>query len=117
VLHGIGIDIHEKKRFLSVRSLKTVMRQLFTPLEIDQGVRYTHPQDHWSKLFACKEAVLKACAIGLYFGSYWLDITIDKNDKVTLRGKIKKHLAGIPKVLLSHACSRRFAIGCAIITT
>ena len=117
MLHGIGIDIHEMRRFYSHRSLKDVVQQVFSSLEIERGKHCARPQDYWSRLFACKEAILKACAIGLYFGSYWHDIMIDKDDRVTFNGMIREYLKGTPEALISHTCTKKLAVSCAIITT
>jgi phosphopantetheine--protein transferase-like protein len=117
VLHGIGIDIHEVGRFQSHRCLEDVLQQIFSSLEIERGSRHARPHDYWTLLFACKEAILKACAIGLYFGSYWHDITIERNDEVTLNGMITQHLKGAPKAMISHTCAKKIAVSCAIITT
>jgi len=115
VLYGIGIDIIEKERFQSRHSTSEFLEQVFDSKEIARGNDSIHPCDYWARIFTCKEAVLKACAIGLHFGSFWHDITFDKKFKVMLHGSMQQYITGDPKIALSHSRTRRFAVSCALV--
>jgi len=115
VLSGIGIDIIEKERFQSRHSISEFLEQVFDPKEIARGNHSIHPCDYWARIFTCKEAVLKACTIGLHFGSFWHDIRIDKKYKVVLHGLMQQYITGDPKIALSHSCTKRYAVSCALV--
>jgi phosphopantetheine--protein transferase-like protein len=115
VLQGIGIDLIETDRFQTLENKETFLAATFTPEEIEQAKQNPNPNIYWPEEFVCKEATLKACSIGLYYGSFWHDIVLSSTDSVTVTGRVKTHLkpAGMIKITCAH--SRRYAIGCAFV--
>ena len=92
MIRGIGIDIIDTKRFGTVKNQKKFLRQLYTSNEIREIQHLNKKDQQCSVYFAIKETILKAFKIGLHFGSYWHNIDIGKNFKITLSGYFKKIL-------------------------
>ncbi|MBN2620858.1 4'-phosphopantetheinyl transferase superfamily protein [candidate division WOR-3 bacterium] len=115
MLQGIGIDIIEKERFRAIANKDAFLAGVFTEAEIEQVKHDRDPDIRWATAFACKEAILKACSIGLFFGSYWQDIHLDCDYMATVTGYIQDLLDPSSEIHVAHACSKRLAISCALI--
>jgi phosphopantetheine--protein transferase-like protein len=115
VLQGIGIDIIETERFRTLQNTEAFLKTIFTPAEIKQGKQDPDPCPWWAQAFVCKEAILKALSIGLFFGSFWHDISLDADHQAVVTGIIQRFLGSKNEIHTARACSKRLAIGCAII--
>lgn len=111
MIKGIGIDITNTRRFKTVKDQKKILQQIFTNTEISEIQHLNRKDQQCSVHFALKEAILKAFKIGLHFGSYWHNINIGRDFKITLSGYFKKFLKKTTKIHISHTCSKRYAIG------
>jgi phosphopantetheine--protein transferase-like protein len=114
VLQGIGIDIIEKERIRATAGKDAFLAGVFTEAEIEQGRHHRDPNIYWATAFACKEAILKACSIGLFFGSFWRDISLDCNSVATITGYIGDLLKPSSDIHVAHACSKHLAISFAL---
>jgi len=115
MIKGIGVDITEAKRFGKTKDEKAFLKQVFTNDEIKNADNFSSKNKYWARLFAIKEALLKAFKTGLHHGSYWQDININGTFVVTLSGYFKKLLNRKTKVFVAHSCSKKYAASIAFI--
>jgi len=115
VLLGIGIDIIETDRFRTLRNKHEYLHTTFTQAEIECGQQKPNHDIFWAHTFASKEAILKAFSIGLYYGSFWQQVTFDAAYRVVLTGYVQTLHKPTSKIRITHSCSRRYAVGCALI--
>ncbi|MBN2620170.1 4'-phosphopantetheinyl transferase superfamily protein [candidate division WOR-3 bacterium] len=117
MLQGIGIDIIETGRFQTLEDKDAFLTTVFTKKEIEHGRNEHDPDMHWAVLFTCKEAILKALALGLSCGSFWHDIVLEPAHTVSVTGHVETLLTPERTINLTHAHSRKYAISCALINT
>jgi holo-[acyl-carrier protein] synthase len=89
-IRGVGTDIIEIQRIKEAiaRHGAPFLDRLFTEKEREYCRRYKEATSHFAGRFAAKEAILKACGMGLHQKIAWLEIEI-LNDE---RGKPEVHL-------------------------
>jgi holo-[acyl-carrier protein] synthase len=96
---GTGIDIAEIARFgrFVAENNQSLLKRLFTPLELEYCLARRLSAQHFALRFAAKEAFLKALGTGLRNGINWLDMEVRNDDlgKPVLRfsGKAAEALA------------------------
>ncbi len=115
MLKGIGVDITRIRRYNNVKSKDRFLKQFLNDEEISKANRTNNKNRYPMTLFAIKEAIFKAFKIGLYFGSYWHDISIKKDFKVNLSGYFRKMIRSRTRILVSKTCSKQYALSLALI--
>lgn len=90
MIKGIGIDITDVQRFTKVTHDTEILSELFTDGEIRKVTGGPGRLHVLARMFATKEATLKAVGRGLHFGSVWKDM--DATADLTLQG----HTPGKP---------------------
>jgi phosphopantetheine--protein transferase-like protein len=115
MIKGIGIDIADTNRFITVPDRKQFIKQIFNEKEIKAAQFLKRNNFYLAARFVMKEAILKAYRIGLHFGSFWHHIHILKNHRVTISGTNRTLFGDSTKVLTSHACSKRYAVSVALV--
>jgi len=86
MITGIGVDLVEIGRFRREPDLGGFLRQILTEEEISGHVGIESDPVLCAKIFAAKEAVLKALGCGLSGGWSWRDVTITSEFRVVLSG-------------------------------
>ena len=115
MIKGIGIDIVETMRFETVKDKDHFLKQIFTKQEIRDARHVTRSSQYFSVLFAIKEALFKACRIGLHNGSYWHNVHIKNVNKITISGVFKKIFNKPMHTYESHGCSKRYTCSVVLI--
>ncbi|MDI6808694.1 MAG: holo-ACP synthase [Candidatus Eisenbacteria bacterium] len=114
---GIGVDLVEIERFKHLQDKEEFLGQILTEKEI-LDIRGSDRQDFLqAKLFAVKEAVLKALGCGLQLGTHWHDIEISRDLKVTLSGAFERaaRAKSVKKIHVSESHSEDYAAALVII--
>ena len=76
---GIDIvDINRIKKTLDKYGKKFKLR-CFSKNEINNSEKHIKPANSYAKRFAAKEACAKALGLGLAYGVFWKDITIEND--------------------------------------
>jgi phosphopantetheine--protein transferase-like protein len=109
MIKGIGIDIVDRIRFENVSDRSLIFEELFTEKELQEGNAF-HDPSHWARCFAMKEAVMKACCVGLHMGSCWHDIEI-MHDGITVSGIFSPCLNRKTTVRATQTSSKQYALG------
>jgi holo-[acyl-carrier protein] synthase len=91
MVFGIGADIVAVERFKKLKDKEEFLAQFLLPEELSQAPK-TNRDRFYASRFAVKEAVLKALGCGLSRGSFWHDIRVSKNLKVSLTGPLSELL-------------------------
>jgi len=86
MVKGIGIDIVDVKRFEVTRSDNNVQNQILTTNERNRAKKEAAPTAYTARIFAIKEAVVKALGCGFNKGLLWHDIEVSEGDDVRLSG-------------------------------
>lgn len=89
----VGIDIIEADRVEKSLLKKGFKEKVFLQSEIEYCQKYTNYVERFAGIFACKEAVMKACE---HAGQYFLNIEIVHQDN------------GAPKVKLNGVMAEKF---------
>ncbi|MDP2806854.1 MAG: holo-ACP synthase [bacterium] len=113
---GIGADIVAVDRFKKLKDKEGFLSQAFSSEELARAPRVNRDR-FYASLFAVKEAVLKALGCGLSRGSFWHDISVSKDLRVSLSGPLFKLLpAGCNHAIhASVSVTEDFAVACVII--
>lgn len=90
MVKGIGVDVLEIERFKKFSSDQDFIKQFLNENEIST-VLTTNRSNYLqvAKIFAIKEALLKAFGTGLYYGYFWHNIEISAKWEVNLSGYLK----------------------------
>lgn len=94
---GIGSDLIDIRRIEAVisRQGKRFLERVFTSNEQKRAESRAHPTASYAKMFAAKEALIKALGIGLAKGITWHNIEIRRNPwsapSIILSGMALKH--------------------------
>jgi holo-[acyl-carrier protein] synthase len=86
VIKGIGVDIVDMERFHPLQFDEGFLLQVFTSDEIARIPQYVGRQAHLAKIFALKEATMKALGCGLSYGTYWKNIEVDEFSSINVSG-------------------------------
>ena len=113
---GIGADIVAVDRFSKLKDKEEFLAQVFSPEELSRAPKANRDR-FYASLFAVKESVLKALGCGLSQGSFWHDIEISDNMKVTISSRLSKFVpdGSIPDIMVSHSSTREYATAYVII--
>ena len=111
-MNGIGIDIIEVKRIENSLSKQNFIEKVFLPSEIEYCKQYKNYAERFAGMFACKEAVMKACQ---FAGQYFLNIEIVHQEngapKIQFNGIMKEKFdENKIKVSISHISETATAI-------
>lgn len=93
-----GVDLVKVERIRQAieRFGDRFLRRCFVIDEITEAHRRQDPVKRFAKIFAAKEAVLKAARTGLREGMTWHDIRVGRDDKgapfIEVSGKTKEHI-------------------------
>ena len=90
---GVGIDIIETDRMEKSLLKKGFKEKVFLPNEIEYCQKYSNFVERYAGMFACKEAVMKACE---FAGQYFLNIEIVHQEN------------GAPKIILHGIMAEKF---------
>ena len=91
MVFGIGADIVAVERFKKLKDKEEFLAQFLLPEELDRAPKVNR-DFFYASLFAVKESVLKALGCGLSRGSFWHDIRVSKDLKISLSGPLFKLL-------------------------
>jgi holo-[acyl-carrier protein] synthase len=117
MIKGVGVDLVEIKRFQDKSDLDDFLHQILAQKEYDETKNHARKYLIGAKLFAIKEAIMKALGCGLNAGSYWHDIETTNNSTLCLSGYLSRLAdeSSISKIHLSHSCSKRFSVAVVIL--
>jgi len=113
---GIGVDLVEIGRFRTEDDLSGFLRQILTEKEISEhGGLHADPA-LCARIFAAKEAVLKALGCGLAGGWSWRDVEITSDFRVVLSGGAGRlaQERSMRKIHIVQSCSGGYAMALAI---
>ena len=88
MIAGIGVDVFSFERLSMVAEREEFYRQILTPEELGVAPKGEGRERFCARLFAAKEAILKALGCGLHHGLSWHDISLHKGTHVALTGQI-----------------------------
>lgn len=121
MIHGIGTDIVEVKRFSKYDKEHHFVHRYFHPKEIEYMFRFKNYAEHMAGFFAAKEALVKAMGTGIRDGIELKDICIDHDSLgkpfFKLSGEIKKTVDSVnmKQIHLSISHCKEYATATAII--
>lgn len=107
MIKSVGIDLIELDR-IKKEDKKHFLPQFLTARELKNWKDIK--DGFYMVLFTIKEAILKACKIGLFFGSYWHTIEINRNYSLRLKQHLKNN-----KISIAHTCSKDYALSIALV--
>jgi holo-[acyl-carrier-protein] synthase len=112
MIAGLGIDILDNDRLLTVKNKNDFAENVFTQGEIARTHQLSYCNRFRALYFSMKEAVLKALGCGLRFGSFWRDIEIDNLSRVRTTGSIKDFAAkkSVEKIHAASARTRQYTL-------
>jgi holo-[acyl-carrier protein] synthase len=90
MVKGIGVDVVDIKRFREVDNIHDLIDQIFTEREKLSILPDKTNETHLAKIFAVKEATMKALGVGLHYGSYWKNIEVSDGLDIRLSGYLKE---------------------------
>src|SRR5262245_6735696 len=118
---GLGTEIVECAR---VRAMieehgERFLNRVYTPDEVRWCQSRKNSTEHFSALWAAKEAVFKSLRLADRNGAVWCQIEIEfKNDtpRVKLRGDLREQMteSGVGNILLTTAFARHYATATAV---
>jgi holo-[acyl-carrier protein] synthase len=116
MIKGIGADIFEIDRMTRISDANSFLKQTMNDNEIKDLANKDHGRRASSR-FTIKEAVLKALGCGLTTGFHWKNIEINQNDKIELKGALKKiaDRKAIKNIFCSSTSSKKLSVGFVII--
>jgi len=88
---GIGADIVAVERFKKLKDKEGFLAQFLSSEELSHAPKGSRDL-YYASRFAVKEAALKALGCGLSRGSFWHDIQVSKDIRVSLSGRLLKFL-------------------------
>jgi holo-[acyl-carrier protein] synthase len=88
MITGIGIDLVDLSRFESLADKDTFYRQFLTEREYQAALDQPRRDVRCARIFAAKEAVLKALGCGIEDATCWHSIEITPAMQVELRGRL-----------------------------
>lgn len=88
---GIGADIVAVERFKKLKDKQEFLAQFLSAEELSHAPQ-VKTDLFYASLFAVKESVLKALGYGLSRGSFWHDIRVSKDIRVSLSGRLSEML-------------------------
>lgn len=97
---GIGNDLIDIRRIEAViqRRGKKFLDRVFTAQEQERADSRAHPLASYAKMFAAKEACIKALGTGLAKGVTWHNIEVSRDQwsppKIVLTGRALEHFRG-----------------------
>jgi len=109
---GVGVDIVPIDRIRRQGDAEAFFAEVLTPSELHPGESAVHASERFARIFAVKEAVLKALGCGLRPGFVWHDIAVENSSRVRLSG-LPQRLAqelSVSTIHVSHSCSQNFAV-------
>ncbi|HAD82916.1 MAG: holo-[acyl-carrier-protein] synthase [Candidatus Edwardsbacteria bacterium RIFOXYD12_FULL_50_11] len=91
MIFGIGADIVAVERFKKLKDKEEFLAQFLSSDELSHAPKINRDL-FYASLFAVKESVLKALGCGLSRGSYWHDIRVTKDIRVSFSGRLLEML-------------------------
>ena len=129
MIFGIGTDIVDINHFKKVtQKTPSILKRVFTPneLKIAEKMSPQRKLTYFSKRYAAKEAISKACGTGIIADISWQDIEITNTSEGTPVASVsrkanhfleKKYKSKNLKILLSLSDEKSYAIAFAILTS
>jgi holo-[acyl-carrier protein] synthase len=104
MIRGIGVDVADAGRFRSAVDLPGILGQVLTGREIAGTAASRDPAAAAARLFAVKEAVVKALGCGMSGGWRWHEIEVSGASAVVLSGRLRELASGlgVSRILVSH---------------
>ncbi|MDQ7798350.1 MAG: holo-ACP synthase [Candidatus Edwardsbacteria bacterium] len=91
---GIGADIVAVERFKKLKDKEEFLAQFLSSDELSRAPKMNRDL-FYASLFAVKESTLKALGCGLSRGSYWHDIRVTEDIRVSLSGRLLEFLPDV----------------------
>lgn len=90
MIKGIGVDVIDLLRFKKIISDQDFINQILNDREVSSIILANeNGYLNLAKIFAIKEAIMKALGTGLYFGYYWHNIEVSPKWEIKLSGYLK----------------------------
>jgi holo-[acyl-carrier protein] synthase len=116
---GIGIDIADRGRFdKAIEELgDNFLDKMFTSNEKEYCNRQPDPASAYARLFALKEAAMKAMGVGLRDGILFTEIEIIEGKEIEIRlsGKAEGILNSMGEVRLHSSAAYRDIVAAAVV--
>lgn len=90
MIAGVGVDIVSIARFGKQKDRAGFLEQILTKEELQRAPEGNGRDAFFAKIFATKEAVLKALGCGLQSGFGWHDISVAEGPEVHLSGWVRR---------------------------
>lgn len=111
MIKGVGVDVVEISRFQHEKNLDDFLSQILSQRELAALPNNSKRPKTASRIFAIKEAILKALGCGLHMGSYWRDIELAEDNTPQLCGFLRRlaEEKSISRIHVSHSFSDLFS--------
>jgi len=119
MIAGIGVDIFSFERLSRMAEREEFYRQILTPEELGVAPKGEGRELFCARLFAAKEAILKALGCGLHHGLSWHDINLHESAEVALTGQIHELAVrqSVRHIHVSFSSSTRQVVAIAVLET
>ncbi len=111
MIKGVGIDLVEISRFQSQEDLDHFLDQILSENEFVSLRENPRKSIIAAKIFAIKEAILKALGCGLHLGFYWREIELTEEYTPHLHGFLSRlaEEKAVSRIHISHSFSNFFS--------
>jgi holo-[acyl-carrier protein] synthase len=112
MITGVGVDIVPIEKFAQESERGGFLEQILTEDELLRTPKGDRRDAFCAKIFATKEAVLKALGCGLHSGFRWHDISVTEGPEVHLSGWLRTFAEGLSmsKIHVSYSSSNTHAV-------
>jgi holo-[acyl-carrier protein] synthase len=119
MITGVGVDIIPIERFSQESNREGFLEQILTEEELLRTPKGDQRDAFCARIFATKEAVLKALGCGLHSGFRWRDISVTEGPEVHLSGWLRSFAEGLSmsRIHVSHSSSNTHAVAFVLFET
>ncbi len=116
---GAGVDVVPIQRFARRQDPSGFLEQVFTDDELAAVPGGAAGADVCARLFAVKEAVVKALGCGMLQGFPWHDIAVADGYRVQLSGRVRELAAEhfVSAIHVTHSSSATLAVAFVLLET
>jgi len=119
MIAGVGVDVFSLEKLAAMSDKEGFFQQVLAPRELRDAPQGPRRDAFCGKVFAAKEAILKALGCGLHPGFSWHDITVLDGVGVCLSGRTRElaERQSIEGIHISYSSSTDLAVAIALLET